>query len=289
MNHEIAAYPDFSELTVEMRPVLHPLFQHLKDGISELTFANMYLFRETHSYRISSLSSDQFIFSGKRGEEYFFMAPFALPEQKILDALFKDYGLMKLVSGDQAKALENMGYRIEEDRDNFDYLYNAAELAALQGRKFHRKKNLVNAFIRNFNYEGKPLLEEYLENALAILEEWRKQREDEGDYSAAKEALLRSEELVLCGGIYYVNGNPAGYTLGEEIAGGTTYVIHFEKALSQFRGLYQFINMSFASILPDKYTFINREQDLGDEGLRQAKMSYRPAGFVKKYRILKNK
>jgi hypothetical protein len=202
MNHEIAAYPDFSELTVEMRPVLHPLFQHLKDGISELTFANMYLFRETHSYRISSLSSDQFIFSGKRGEEYFFMAPFALPEQKILDALFKDYGLMKLVSGDQAKALENMGYRIEEDRDNFDYLYNAAELAALQGRKFHRKKNLVNAFIRNFNYEGKPLLEEYLENALAILEEWRKQREDEGDYSAAKEALLRSEELVLCGGIW---------------------------------------------------------------------------------------
>jgi hypothetical protein len=85
------------------------------------------------------------------------------------------------------------------------------------------------------------------------------------------------------------SGNPAGYTLGEEIAGGTTYVIHFEKALSQFRGLYQFINMSFASILPDKYTFINREQDLGDEGLRQAKMSYRPAGFVKKYRILKNK
>ncbi len=291
MNHEsdIASYPYFSELTFEMRPILHPLFQNLKEGISEFTFANIYLFRKTHSYRISSLSSDQFIIAGTEGEENFFMAPFSVPEKKILEVLFKNYGSMKVVSEEQARVLENMGYEVEEDRDNFDYLYNTAELAALQGRKFHRKKNLANAFIRNFNYKGKPLLEEYIEDAIIILEKWRKQRRDDGDYEAAKEALLRSEELVLCGGIYYVNGDPAGYTLGEEIAGGTTYVIHFEKALSQFRGLYQFINMSFATILPEKYAYINREQDLGDEGLRQAKMSYRPTSFVKKYRVHKKK
>ena len=82
-----------------------------------------------------------------------------------------------------------------------------------------------------------------------------------------------------------MDGRPAGYTLGEEIAGGTTYLIHFEKAVPGYKGLYQFINMSFAGILPDKYVTINREQDLGDEGLRQAKLSYRPCGFVKKYRV----
>ena len=85
--------------------------------------------------------------------------------------------------------------------------------------------------------------------------------------------------------MYYADGEPAGYALGEEIGDGKMFVIHFEKALTRFRGLYQFVNMSFAAILPQKYTYINREQDLGIEGLRKAKLSYQPAGFVKKYRV----
>ena len=85
-----------------------------------------------------------------------------------------------------------------------------------------------------------------------------------------------------------MNGSPAGYTLGEEIAAGRMFVIHFEKALNRFKGLYQFVNMSFAAILPDNYTYVNREQDLGNEGLRQAKLSYKPVGFVKKYRVFRS-
>ena len=81
-----------------------------------------------------------------------------------------------------------------------------------------------------------------------------------------------------------MHGKPAAYTFGEGVAGGTAFVIHFEKAVGGFKGLYQFISMSFASILPDKYKYINWEQDLGDEGLRRTKMSYRPADFVRKYR-----
>jgi len=104
----------------------------------------------------------------------------------------------------------------------------------------------------------------------------------------AKEALERMDELQLCGGIYYVDGKPAAYILGEEIAEGKTFVIHFEKAVGEYKGLYQFINQSFAAILPEKYTYINREQDLGDEGLRQAKLTYRPVGFIKKYRAALN-
>jgi hypothetical protein len=67
---------------------------------------------------------------------------------------------------------------------------------------------------------------------------------------------------------------------------GDSFVIHFEKAVSDYKGLYQFMNQSFAAILPGKYKFINREQDLGNEGMRQAKMTYRPIGFVKKYRAM---
>lgn len=123
---------------------------------------------------------------------------------------------------------------------------------------------------------------------MEVLEEWRREREGPGDYLAAREALERVDELQLCGGIYYVDGRPAAYTLGEEIAMGETFVIHFEKAVGDYKGLYQFINQSFASILPENYKTINREQDLGDEGLRQAKMTYRPLGFVKKYRAFFN-
>jgi len=280
----IARYPEFSDIDINLRPLLHPIFMKLQDGVSEFTFASIYLFRKTHDYRISQLDESDFIITGVDGNRLFFMLPFNLPDKKTLDELFSRHVSMKAVTEKQASALESMGYRVSEDRDNFDYLYDHSALALLSGRKYHSKKNLVNLFTRNYAYEGKPLLEEYIDDALDIVEEWRRNRDDPGDYEAAREALLHSEELVLCGGIYYVHGKPAAYTLGEEVAGGTTFVIHFEKAVGGFKGLYQFINMSFSSILPDKYIYINWEQDLGDEGLRRAKMSYRPAGFVRKYR-----
>ena len=94
------------------------------------------------------------------------------------------------------------------------------------------------------------------------------------------------EALQLCGGIFYVDEEPVAYTLGEEVAQGRMFVIHFEKAVlkKEYAGIYQYVNQVFTAILPDKYELINREQDLGDPGLRQAKESYRPVGFVKKYR-----
>ena len=142
---------------------------------------------------------------------------------------------------------------------------------------------MVNAFINNYEYTGKPLLDEHIPDALSILEQWRIEH-GEGDYYPAREALEMAWELQLCGGIYYVGSNPTAYCLGEELANSTSFVIHFEKALPGYKGLYQFINQSFAAILPDAYDTINREQDLGDEGLRHAKHSYQPSGFIKKYR-----
>ncbi|MBM2838422.1 MAG: hypothetical protein HW415_1047, partial [Deltaproteobacteria bacterium] len=216
----------------------------------------------------------------------FFMLPFGFPEREVMDELWQKFISMKCVSERQVPELTGMGYIVTEDRDNFDYLYLREELVSLPGDKFHKKRTLINAFVDNYSYEGTPLTEERTGDALNVLEKWREER-GLGDYSAAREALEKADELQLCGGIYYVNGQPAAYTLGEEIAGGETFVIHFEKAIGKYKGLYQFLNQSFASILPKKYRTINREQDLGDEGLRQAKVTYRPVGFVKKYRARK--
>jgi uncharacterized protein len=87
-----------------------------------------------------------------------------------------------------------------------------------------------------------------------------------------------------CGWLFYVDDRPVAFTLGEELVCGASFVIHFEKALTRnhYRGIYQALNQSFAALLPDQYKTINREQDMGDPGLRQAKQSYAPIAFVKK-------
>ncbi|MFQ5464937.1 MAG: DUF2156 domain-containing protein [Thermodesulfobacteriota bacterium] len=282
-------YPEFGEVTPPMRQVLHPLFRALASEVSELTFANIYLFRETHNYMVSGLGPGAFVVSGadEPGREGFFMLPFGVPPLDVLGDLFGRFSFVKAAPEALAGEMAALGYVAEEDRDNFDYLYLREDLAGLGGKRFHKKKNKVNFFTGNYNCETLPLTDELVPDAISVLERWREARpggSGPGDYVAAREALDRCYELQLCGFIYYVDGEPAGYTLGEEIR-DDTFVTHFEKALGGYKGLAQFINQSFAAMLPERYVYVNREQDLGDEGLRHAKMGYRPASFVRKYRV----
>ncbi|MDO5674675.1 MAG: DUF2156 domain-containing protein [bacterium] len=280
----LASYPDSTPVILELRPLLHPLFQQVQSGISEHTFANIYLFRNTHNYRLTRLADATIAILGRNQEQSFFMLPFGLPETVLLEQLFHDQSMMKCVSASQKTILEEQGYSVREDRDNFDYLYLRHDLAELAGRQFHKKRNLVKAFVSSHDYTAQPLTEEYVPQAIAVLDAWQGKQARGADYLAAKEALLRMEELQLCGGLYFVEKDPVAYVLGEELGGGGSFAIHFEKAAPGYKGLYQFINQSFASVLPESYATINREQDLGIEGLRKAKLSYNPTGFVEKYR-----
>ncbi len=277
-------YPETSPLTLELRPLLHPLFQQLPDGISEFTFANLYLFRNTHRYAVASLIDGTPVILGQDKATSFFMLPFALPELPVLEHLFRDRGMMKCASKAQAAILEQSGYHAVADRDNFDYLYRREDLALLGGRNYHKKRNLIKAFVNSHIFAARPLREEFRDDALRVLDAWRNEA-GQGDYEAAHEALEKMEDLQLCGDIYYVETQPVAYVLGEEVAGGASFAIHFEKAVSGYKGLYQYINQSFAAILPESYETINREQDLGNEGLRKAKLSYNPSGFVEKFKI----
>jgi hypothetical protein len=281
----IPDYPEEAGIVLGMRGELHPRFAKLEEGISEFSFANLYLFRAAHRYRISRLPRDNILITGVDGAGSFFMLPFGVPESPLLPELFSRFYRLKCLTEAQVPLFDRATYDVDEDRDNFDYLFDREELAKLEGRKFHGKKNLVNRFTREYRFKGEPLVGSMVDDALDVLERWRADRGDPADYEAAREALNMTEELVLCGGVYYADSRPAGFTLGEELARGRMFVIHFEKAISGYTGIYQFINMSFSSILPEKYSLINREQDLGVEGLRRAKMSYRPVGFVRKYAV----
>jgi hypothetical protein len=215
------------------------------------------------------------------------MTPSAVPGRSILEALFKTHDYWKGISDSvlipDRERLEAWGIEIAEDRDNFDYLYLRRDLAELPGKKYHKKRNLVNQFVHYYSYEERPLTTECIPHALQVLDHWREDKGADGDYTAARESLELFGELEMQGAIYYINGEPAGWCLGEHLADGRMFAIHFEKAIDEYKGIFQYMNQSFAASLPESIIHINREQDLGDEGLRQAKMTYRPSGFVRKY------
>jgi len=289
----IKFYPDFLPIELSMKKEFHPALNLLEDGISEFTFAGLYLFRNTYHYEVAKLPDRGFIIRGIKNGEKFFFTPCCLPGNEFLTELFKEYRYLKNMSESQCKRerirLEMAGFCVMEDRDNFDYYYNRQDLAELTGKAYHKKRNLVNAFLNNYHYEQRNLDMTTLNDGFYILDKWREEKGEDGDYYANREALELYNELELKGSIFYVENEPAGLVIGEPLAKARMFAVHFEKGLSKYKGIYQFINQAFAQTLPRTYHYINREQDLGDPGLRQAKMTYRPQGFVKKYRVYQSK
>ena len=303
----VPCYPDFVPLEIGLKETLHPRLSLTADGVSEFTFCGLYLFRKRYQYRISkfgegvfnegaSNEARGFIISGQHSGRTFFSTPCEAPDWETLENLLKTHDYWKNISESvlspvKEKLIER-GVVFEEDRDNFDYLYYRSDLAELAGKKYHKKKNHVNNFINAYsNHQARQLNAETISDAYKILEQWRKDKAvleageevQEWDYAAAKEALDLFDSLPLRGVVYYIEGKPAAYCIGESLARGRMFAIHFEKAIDEYRGIYQFMNQAFAAALPRFFTLINREQDLGSEGLRQAKMTYRPCGFVQKY------
>ena len=283
----IPCYPDFVPLSLDQKDILHPRLSLTPDGVSEFTFSGLYLFRKRYQYRVSRNGPNGgFIISGVLTEK-FFMTPCESPDRDILESLFSTHDYWKNISEtvlESSRRNPQSGeIAVNEDRDNFDYLYPRGELAELKGKKYHKKKNLVNQFVHTYSHEQKPLTKELVPHALEVLEQWRQDKHEDGDYWAAREALDLFDSLALRGCLYYADGKPAAYCLGESVAKGKIFAIHFEKAIDSYKGIYQFMNQAFAAYLPNFFTYINMEQDLGDNGLRQAKMTYRPSGFVKKY------
>ena len=122
-------------------------------------------------------------------------------------------------------------------------------------------------------------------DAVQVLESWQQAHaEIQSDYETAKAALNLMGEAPFFGVVVYVNSEPAGFALGEPLGDGETFCTHFEKGIESYKGIYQYLNQILAAKLDGQIQFINREQDLGDEGLRQSKMTYRPYKFIEKYK-----
>lgn len=183
------------------------------------------------------------------------------------------------------------GIRVEECREHWDYLYDVTELIELKGRKFHNKKNLLNQFLRDHDAEFVTLDEKTVEFALALQTDWFLWRNSENDQTlqAENRAIVKvmhdwSRLGGLVGGGLVVDGKMIAYTIAEALD-EDSIVIHFEKGCPNFKGVYQAINQMFLERCCQGFRIVNREQDLGDEGLRKAKLSYKPVDFLKKYKV----
>jgi uncharacterized protein len=180
--------------------------------------------------------------------------------------------------------------RTEEIRGQWDYLYELSELVELKGNRFHKKKNLLNQFLRNNDFRYLPLGPELIEEALAMQADWCTWRDCESSEALAYEnraieRVFKNWEKfeALEGGAIFVGEKLVAYTIAEPLT-PEMLLIHFEKGDPEIKGSYQAINQMFLANTGNRFKLVNREQDLDDENLRKAKLSYHPVGFLKKFK-----
>jgi hypothetical protein len=286
----IPSWPASRPIGLQDKERIDAVFEVLQPRVSELTFAGLYLFRSAHDYCLSMID-DSIVVTGRGydGVQYC-LPPLGGDMHKSCEFLLEYgtelYGMEEYLVTELHKT-ENV---VIEDRDSFDYLYLRNELADLPGNRFHKKKNRINYFTARHGYEVHKLSEEHRYGCLQLLDEWGRVAEVEGNRSfelemdATSEALVLKDILGLEGVVVVVNGVVRAFALGERL-NRETVVCHFEKADHFMEGLSQLINREFSRMLFDDCRYVNREQDLGEPGLRNAKLSYHPVELVKKFRM----
>ena len=188
------------------------------------------------------------------------------------------------------RALFGDDIQLQNNRDYFDYVYSAPKLAALPGKKMHSKRNHIAFFEKTYNWSYEPITRQNIPDCLAMNEEWCRQNgcstseSLQIEHCAVKKAFADYEQLGLRGGLLRVDGQVVAFTFGHAIS-KDYFDTHVEKAFGDYRGAYPMINREFAKTLQDEFLFINREEDLGEEGLRKAKLSYKPELLLEKYTV----
>lgn len=264
----------------------------------ECAFSHRYVWAESYGITKAVYKDAFFMRNDFEGERYYF-APFhaaAADYAEFRDLLLQDsegWPLVFIVVYEfQLPMLKRMfpGAVVEAVQDDFDYIYLQSELATLAGRKFHGQKNHYNAFCKehpDWSYE--PVTSVNLQECLALGEEWCDFRMATDPSIADEKVAIRRacahfDELELRGGAIRYDGRLQAFSFGSKL-NSTTATLHFEKVRPGVRGLYAAINKEFAAHAWQDVVYINREEDMGLEGLRTAKESLHPVMMWKKYRV----
>ncbi|MEG6614473.1 phosphatidylglycerol lysyltransferase domain-containing protein [Pseudoclostridium thermosuccinogenes] len=295
---------DFSEINISDKQLFDKYIKESNPQASELTFTNFFMWRDYYKFRyalagdllcvvsaddkkgpfafapIGSYNDDNFTEALAAIKEYFNKKGWALRFSRVTEKELPYFKKSAAVKGD-----------FIEDRDNSDYVYLTENLINLSGKKYDGKRNHIKRFKKQYEYEYVILGPEHVDECSRIMLEWCKSRDcgcQRGEYCErhANMELLQNYEVLGCkGAIIKVDGRFEAFTVGEMLNSDTA-VIHTEKANSAIHGLYTFINQQFCEHEWKDTMYINREQDLGIEGIRKAKLSYNPVMMIRKYNIL---
>lgn len=291
----------FRKIELEDKELLESYLKQKPYRSCDLAFANIYLWSRKYHTEFA-IVEDTLVFCGfQENGEPSITFPIGEPEQipRALDVLMEWFGQqqvqyhMHLVQESEFELLEKWypgRFRIVYNRDAADYVYETEKLITLAGKKLHGKRNHINRFKEsNPDWVYEPITPENVEDCFQMALKWREDMQCEHDVEKRDEmcvtlnALRLMKELQLQGGLLRVkqDGEVIAFTIGEPL-NPDTFVVHIEKAFAHIQGAYPMINQQFVEHAAAGYQYVNREEDTGAEGLRKAKLSYRPAFLVEK-------
>ena len=270
---------------------------------AEYTFTNLFMWREMCDIRWAVEDEVLYIFS--MDEKIFSSWQPIGAQEKMQDAITKILRLADEIKGDKefkfvvveksfADELEkypHAKFNVTAERDNFDYVYLAQDLINLSGRKFHGKKNHLNAFKKEYpDAKYLPITEDIIPQCreeLNIWSETHKRANPDDPFIVYEQAAIHEifdhfDKFKLKGGAILLDNKVVAFTFGEKLNSDTA-VIHVEKADPTIRGIYTAINQNFVEHEWSDMIYINREEDMGIDGLRRAKESYRPIKMIEKF------
>ena len=289
----------FAPIRPEHREPYAPYLQAAVHKGCEYSFANLYMWGR----QSAAVVEGHLVFFSQFNRKTVYPFPAGTGDVRpALDAVLADArerGIacrLTCLSQEECKAVEEMypgQFCFHISRDDFDYIYNVRELAELAGRKFQRKRNHANRFWREHpQCRVVAITEENKARAEQMIDLWFAQRLEKDPYqdfamecSAISRGIKHMQALGLEGVFLEENGEVLAVTFGSRL-NEDTFDIHFEKALDSFEGAYSAVNQAFARYLLEQYPelkYLDREDDMGQEGLRKAKLSYCPVRLVEKY------
>ncbi|MBR5228501.1 MAG: DUF2156 domain-containing protein [Firmicutes bacterium] len=304
-----------NKITLENRKEIEEFVNAYPHETSGLTFTSLYMWRDQNRFSYEVIN-DYLCVAGYSNFEGFQDEPFIFPllpkkgicdKKKLRDAMeevvhrFREAGqpfVMRLVPPRLSPIYKDImpgELLVLNDRANHDYVYLVDDLAELKGRKYHGKKSHLNRFNRELEgrYEIVPMSGALAEEALELLEYIDSRKQVEGfaaDMLAMEKAVLNDimpsfEELGFEGVALRIDGKLQAYAFGGRL-GDDIVVEHVEKANIEYPGIYQKINSEFCKLFQGRCRYINREEDLGLEGLRKSKSSYKPFKMIEKCIIM---
>lgn len=280
----------FETLEYSHRASLAPILRAKNSYLSEYSFTNAYLFRKPHEYKTAESGGCVFL-HGKTYDNLTYLAPVCpleiIPAEKLIE-LGAQIDFFFPIQEEWLSFFPDDKFQWTYSAGDSDYIYLTERLATFAGRKLSKKRNLLKQYNESYETADYPLTPERFNDAKLILDIWQRdimEAPNHGsDYAETLEALEKMTEFNLRGMISYADNKPSGFVLGEEL-NDETFALHFAKGVREFKGIYQHLYNSFSKRLTSEYKYINFEQDLGKDSLRQAKSTYYPDDMRKKYRV----